>query len=123
MVSNYLVLGTGGYGSLFSNNDNAKCATGEGLVLAQQFGAHLKGMSTVMFHPWSIYNGRKILVGEIVSLSQGKIIDNDGKHLFLDDSLFQSIATNHYHESFDEILGIQFSLLKDRTDTYLDMSA
>src|SRR5690606_2262121 len=68
IISNYLVLATGGYGSLFSYNDNLNFATGDGLILAKKIVANLKGMSTVMVHPWSINNGRSILVGEIVSL-------------------------------------------------------
>ena len=122
IISNYLIIATGGYGSLFSNNDNANSATGEALILAKNIGANLKGMSTVMFHPWSIYKGKQILVGEIVSLCGGKVVTDNNIEIFQDEKIQRQIANNDYHESFKEILEAEFKVLKEKRNLYLDLS-
>lgn len=79
-------------------------------------------MSTVMCHPWSIYNGRQILLGGVVSLSQGKIIDEEGVQLLEDEYICDAIARDDYHEMIDEILKFQLECIKQKKDMYLDMS-
>ncbi|WP_252508890.1 FAD-binding protein [Paenibacillus peoriae] len=122
IFTNYLVLATGGYAGQFCFNDNSPGSTGETLILAKKIGARLKGMSTVMCHPWSIYNGRQILLGGVVSLSQGKIIDEDGVQLLKDKYICDAIARDDYHEMIDEILKFQLECIKQKKDMYLDMS-
>lgn len=121
IVSYNLVLATGGYGAIFSFNDNHVAATGEGILLAKSTGAKLKGMSTVMYHPWSVLNGKKILVGDIVALSGGKVIDDDGYQLIKDEKLVSAIKNNSYHEMFKDILEKEFEIIKSGKKMYLDM--
>ncbi|MGG4220005.1 FAD-binding protein [Paenibacillus jamilae] len=121
MYTNYLVLATGGYAGQFNYNDNSPGSTGETLILAKKIGARLKGMSTVMCHPWSIYNGRQILLGGVVSLSQGKIVDEKGVQLLKDEDLCDAIARDDYHEMIDEILHFQLDCVSQKKDMYLDM--
>ena len=121
ILSYNLVLATGGYGAIFSFNDNHIAATGEGILLAKSTGAKLKGMSTVMYHPWSVLNGKKILVGDIVALSGGKVIDDDGKQLIKDEKLVSAIKNNSYHEMFRDILEKEFEIIKNGKRMYLDL--
>lgn len=67
-----------------------------------------------MCHPWSIYNGRQILLGGVVSLSQGKIIDEDGVQLLKDKYICDAIARDDYHEMIDEILKFQLECIKQK---------
>ncbi|WP_031461600.1 FAD-binding protein [Paenibacillus polymyxa] len=122
IYTNYLVLATGGYAGQFNYNDNSPGSTGETLILAKKMGARLKGMSTVMSHPWSIYNGRQILLGGVVSLSQGKIVDEEGIQLLKDEYICDAIARDDYHEMIDEILHFELDCIKQKKNMYLDMS-
>ncbi|SCW50052.1 L-aspartate oxidase [Paenibacillus tianmuensis] len=120
--ANYLVLATGGYAAQFNYNDNSPGSTGEALILAKQIGARLKGMSTVMYHPWSIYNGRQILLGGVVALSEGRIVDEEGLPLLKDEHMREAIARDDYHEMIDDILRFQLECIKRNQEMYLDMS-
>ncbi|WP_233277527.1 FAD-dependent oxidoreductase [Paenibacillus durus] len=122
IYTNYLVLATGGYAGQFSYNDNSPGSTGEAHILAKKIGARLKGMSTLMCHPWSIYNGRQILLGGVVSMSQGKIVDKEGVQLLKDDHISDAIARDDYHEMIDEILKFQLDCIKQKKEMYLDLS-
>ena len=121
IISYSLVLATGGYGSLFSYNDNHISATGEGILIAKEAGARLKGMSTVMYHPWSVSNGKRILVGDIVSLSGGNVIDNNGTQLIKDQYLVELIKYNMYHNRFQDILKEEFKIIKEGNEIFLDL--
>lgn len=121
VLSYNFVLATGGYGAAFSYNDNHIIATGEGILLAKDAGAKLKGMSTVMYHPWAVQNGKRILVGDIVSLSEGRVVDDKGKQLIKDDALISAIKNNAYHEMFKDILDKEFEIIQAGKKIYLDL--
>ncbi|GFN31027.1 FAD-binding protein [Paenibacillus xylaniclasticus] len=122
IYTNYVILATGGYAGQFYYNDNSPSSTGEALILAKKMGAKLKGMSTVMSHPWSIYNGRQILLGGVVRLSEGKIIDEEGVQLLTDRYICEAIAHDEYHEIIDEIIQFELNCIKNNKAMYLDMS-
>lgn len=56
-----LVVSTGGFANLFEYNDNSNTATGECTYLLQKHTKKLKGISTIMFHPFGVDNGKRIL--------------------------------------------------------------
>lgn len=56
-----LVVSTGGFANLFKYNDNCNTATGECTYLLQKHTNKLKGISTIMFHPFGVDNGKRIL--------------------------------------------------------------
>lgn len=67
--SNVVVLSTGGCGQLFKYTTNPSIATGDGIVLASQVGAKIKGMNDIQFHPTAFYEINKsplFLISEAV---------------------------------------------------------
>lgn len=122
-VTQILIIASGGYGGNFLVNDNVSSITGECLILAKNIGAKLRGMSTVMLHPWGVNNGKNILVGEIVSLSQGKLVDKKGRQLLKDKLIIDAIKNNSYHEIFDILLKMEYDLFKSYSNIFLDFSS
>ncbi len=51
IISNNIVIASGGYGSLYAASTNTKWITGTSAVLATQVGAKLENMHLVQFHP------------------------------------------------------------------------
>ncbi len=105
-----LVVSTGGFANLFKYNDNSCTATGECTYLLQKYTNKLKGISTIMFHPFSIQEGKRMLTGDIVSLIDN-IYEKDTYGNFIplkmkEETLY-AIKNNSYHNKkmFTEILG------------------
>ena len=106
---NIIVFATGGYASIFEHNDNIDSATGESTYILYKNTQKLKGASTIMFHPFGILNGKKILTGEIVSRIENiyyKDSNGDVKLLDMDSEVLDAIKQNKYHsnEMFQKIL-------------------
>jgi len=114
-----LVFSVGGFANIFKYNDNSNTATGDSLYILQKETSKLKGISTIMFHPFSINEGKKILVGDIVS-SLENIYEKDKngnfKTLNMNNDTLEAIKNNAYHnnEKFSSIL----RAFKDK-DVYL----
>lgn len=104
-----LVVSTGGFANLFKYNDNSCTATGECTYLLQKYTNKLKGISTIMFHPFGIQEGKRMLTGDIVSLIDN-IYEKDAYGNFIplkmkEETLY-AIKKNSYHNNkmFTEIL-------------------
>lgn len=114
-----LVFSVGGFANIFKYNDNSNMATGDSLYILQKETSKLKGISTIMFHPFSINEGKRILVGDIVS-SLENIYEKDKngnfKTLNMNNDTLEAIKNNAYHnnEKFSSIL----RAFKDK-DVYL----
>lgn len=119
-----IVFATGGFGSIFKYNDNAESATGECTYLIQKKTNKLKGMSTIMIHPFGIQNGKRILTGDIVSCLEDiyyKTDKNNFEILNVEPKIFDAIKSNNYHsnEIFSNILNYFYNkdiYLKLRND-------
>jgi len=106
---NIIVFATGGYASIFEHNDNIDSASGEITYILNKNTQKLKGASTIMFHPFGILNGKRILTGEVVSCLEKiyyKDSNGDFKLLNMDSEVFDAIKQNKYHsnEMFQRIL-------------------
>ena len=104
-----IVFATGGFASIFDYNDNANSATGECTYIIQKETNKLKGMSTIMFHPFGIENGKRILTGDIVSCIENIYYKNTNGNMELLDlelEVLDAIKSNKYHSSemFNKIL-------------------
>lgn len=121
LVCNYLVLSTGGFVGIFSKNDNVKSSIGEGIVLAKENGANLKGMSTIMFHPFATNHGNRILTGDEVLFSKGKILNKYEEELLIEPKLEAAIRENNYHDSdiFVELVKTFHQLIKEHGEIYI----
>ena len=106
-----LVFSVGGFANIFKYNDNSNTARGDSLYILQKETEKLRGISTIMFHPFSINQGKRILVGDIVSSLENiyeKDINGNLKILNMPKETLEAIKYNAYHnnEMFSGILKV-----------------
>ncbi|MEK1892606.1 MAG: L-aspartate oxidase [Rhizobium sp.] len=84
IVTNRVVLATGGIGGLYDATTNPMCNFGQGLALAARAGAKLADMEFVQFHPTGLDSARRplALVSEAVR-GEGAILVNDRGERFM----------------------------------------
>ena len=69
LMSKYVVLATGGIGSLYLHHSNTQSARGDGHAMARRAGAKLINMEFIQFHPTTLYTGssqRRFLISEAI---------------------------------------------------------
>ena len=83
ILSQFVVLGTGGAGRLYSHSTNPPGATGNGFSLAYLAGATLKDMEFVQFHPTAFMHDGKpqFLISEALR-GEGGILKNGAGEAF-----------------------------------------
>ncbi|MDP9810784.1 L-aspartate oxidase [Rhizobium tibeticum] len=84
LVTNRVVLATGGIGGLYDASTNPMCNFGQGLAMAARAGASLADMEFVQFHPTGLDSARAplALVSEAVR-GEGAILVNDRGERFM----------------------------------------
>ena len=80
IASDAILLATGGVGQLWSQTTNPGVATGDGLAMAWRFGAAVKDMAFIQFHPTAlaINTDRPFLITEALRGEGGVILDKVG---------------------------------------------
>ncbi len=81
VLSNYVILATGGIGQLYKNTTNPQCATGDGLALAYNAGAIMQDMEFVQFHPTALAvesDDANFLLSEALRGEGAKLVDEKG---------------------------------------------
>lgn len=74
-----IVLATGGAGQLWAPTTNPPVSTGDGLAMAARFGAHVKDMAFVQFHPTTIeHPSRTFLITEALRGEGAVLLDDEG---------------------------------------------
>ncbi|EOD00213.1 L-aspartate oxidase [Caldisalinibacter kiritimatiensis] len=69
LFSKFVVLATGGIGSLYKDSTNPTIATGDGIAIGYRAGCILNDMEFIQFHPTALYTkneGKKFLISEAV---------------------------------------------------------
>lgn len=104
-----LVVSTGGFANLFKFNDNSCTATGEITYLLHKHTKKLKGISTIMFHPFGVQEGKRMLTGDIVSQLENvyeKDVNGNFIPLKIKEETLSAIKNNSYHQNniFTDIL-------------------
>lgn len=84
IMTNRVVLATGGIGGLYDATTNPMCNFGQGLALAARAGARLADMEFVQFHPTGLDSARRplALVSEAVR-GEGAVLVNDRGERFM----------------------------------------
>ena len=84
IITQKLVLATGGVGMLYGKTTNQQIATGDGIYLAHQLGATIENMSFIQFHPTGLYeNGQtSFLISEALR-GAGAILRNEQGEAFM----------------------------------------
>ncbi len=86
ILSNAVVIATGGIGQLYKYSTSRPPATGDGIYLAKQIGAEIADMEFVQFHPTalSVKNETTMpLVSEAVRGEGAKLVDKNGERFIL----------------------------------------
>ncbi|MBR2526351.1 L-aspartate oxidase [bacterium] len=85
VLSDHVIITTGGIGQLYKNTTNPKGATGDGIAIAYNAGAILQDMEFIQFHPTAFaVEGvcKNFLVSEAVRGEGAKLLDIN-KHSFM----------------------------------------
>ncbi|MBR0537705.1 MAG: FAD-binding protein [Clostridia bacterium] len=82
---NYCMLCTGGIGRVYKYTTNPKSATGDGIRIAWELGAHIKNLSYIQFHPtaFNSEDGEQFLISESVR-GEGAFLLNCRRERFMD---------------------------------------
>ena len=75
-----VIIATGGVGQLWSKTTNPSVSTGDGIAMAWRFGAAVKDMAFIQFHPTAlaIEGDRPFLITEALRGEGGVILDDEG---------------------------------------------
>lgn len=81
----YCMLCTGGIGRVYKYTTNPKSATGDGIRVAYELGAHIKDLRYIQFHPtaFNSEHGEQFLISESVR-GEGAYLYNCNKQRFMD---------------------------------------
>ncbi|GCD79323.1 L-aspartate oxidase [Schleiferia thermophila] len=91
-----VVLATGGSGQAFSQTTNSPQATGDGIALAHQAGAHIRHMRFVQFHPTALYekgSGMRFLLSEALRGAGAHLLNHTGQRFMLHEHPDAELAT------------------------------
>ncbi|MCM3387526.1 L-aspartate oxidase [Ureibacillus chungkukjangi] len=116
--ASYVILATGGAGSVYACTSNCPDSVGDGIALAYLAGAQITDMEFVQFHPSLLYiNGTaKGLVSEAVRGAGGYFADENGNRLMEGKHPLGDLAPRHV---------TAFEMYKERAkgnEVYLDIS-
>ena len=89
IISDVVILATGGLGQIYQCTTNPDCATGDGFALAYRVGAVLRDMEFVQFHPTALAiddeeHHNRFLISEAVRGEGAKLCDKNGYYYMAD---------------------------------------
>jgi L-aspartate oxidase len=81
-----VMLATGGCGKVYAHTTNPRVATGDGLRLAQEAGAELRGMAFIQFHPTTLSHPQRTgyLITEAVRGAGATLRNHMGRRFMFD---------------------------------------
>lgn len=121
ILSNAVILATGGLGQLYKHTTNPKVATADGIALALCAGAVLQDMEFIQFHPTALAiesNGSHFLISESARGEGAKLKNSKGEYFALKYHPMGDLAPRDVltRAIFEEIKKTQSSCV------YLDMT-
>ncbi|MEW6654063.1 MAG: FAD-binding protein, partial [Bacteroidota bacterium] len=84
LISNKIILATGGFTGIYNRTTNPSTTIGEGIIAAYNAGAALENMEFVQFHPTALNktNIPALLLSEALRGDGALIVDNKEKRIF-----------------------------------------
>ncbi|MEK6906188.1 MAG: FAD-binding protein [Nanoarchaeota archaeon] len=110
LKTKYLVLGTGGYGGKFPNNDNFRYNSYNIFDIVRENNGNIINTNSIFIHPFGYNKGKNIFIGNEVK--EGRFIDSNNNPVF-DERVGKLIKDNNYHEFFKDVLE-QIKICKDK---------
>lgn len=114
LLSDYVVLASGGIGGVFENSTNFRILTGDALAICLKHGVAVDNINYVQIHPTTLYSkrgGRRFLISESVRGEGAVLLDKNFKR-FTDELQPRDVVTAE----------IKKQMAKDGTDfVWLDM--
>jgi len=94
ILSDKVILATGGLGNLYQHTTNPAAATGDGMSMAYRAGADIINAEFIQFHPTSLYHRdiKRFLISESLRGEGAKLIDNSGREFMTDYSELKDLA-------------------------------
>ncbi|GKX30119.1 L-aspartate oxidase [Vallitalea longa] len=87
ILSNYIILSSGGIGNIYEHTTNAKGINGDGIAMVLRANGAVSNMSYIQFHPTVFYdsshNGQSFLISEAVR-GEGAILYNENGERFME---------------------------------------
>ncbi|KAF0153186.1 MAG: L-aspartate oxidase [Ignavibacteria bacterium] len=93
LLSNNIILATGGFTGIYQRTTNPNTTIGEGIVAAYNAGAYLENMEFVQFHPTALNKANipALLLSEALRGDGAVIVDYNGKRVF-ENSLINELS-------------------------------
>ena len=87
ILTNNVIIATGGIGQLYTSSTNPLVATGDGIAAAIRAGANISNIEFIQFHPTGLWdpesNGSEFLISEAVRGEGGLLINTGGERFMV----------------------------------------
>lgn len=105
VLTDFVILATGGVGGLYKFSTNFKHLTGDGVAIAKKHNVKLKDVSYVQIHPTTLYSKnpeeRSFLISESVRGEGAKLYDKN-MNRFVDELLPRDVVTAAIRKKMEE---------------------
>lgn len=104
LLSDYVVLASGGIGGVFENSTNFRILTGDALAICMKHGVAVDNINYVQIHPTTLYSrrgGRRFLISESVRGEGAVLLDKNFKR-FTDELQPRDVVTAEIRKQMEK---------------------
>ena len=104
IMSDYVVVATGGLGGLYHQSTNYRHLTGDGIAIALRHGVEVRHLNYVQIHPTTLYSekqGRRFLISESLRGEGAILLDARGER-FVNELLPRDLLTKAIYDQMEK---------------------
>jgi len=104
ILSDYVVVATGGLGGLYHQSTNYRHLTGDGIAIALRHGVEVRHLNYVQIHPTTLYSekqGRRFLISESLRGEGAYLLDSRGER-FVNELLPRDLLTKAIYDQMEK---------------------